>query len=177
MTIPELAKFLGGGGALAVAGTVAGLGGLSLIVARAWRFWPLVLSTLFVMALALHPLPGPGYSCKPPVLIPFDYQGTLTTLWATARGPMDWITSTLAASTVMNVGFFALVGAALSRHTPRLLHALAYGLGLSLFIELSQITGLWGLYPCPYRTFDVTDLILNPTGVILGSAFVSAFKR
>nr|WP_255569844.1 VanZ family protein [Actibacterium sp. 188UL27-1] len=135
-----------------------------------WRFWPLALTTLFVMALALHPLPRPGYTCKSAVLIPFDYDGTLVLLWATAQGPMDWITSTLAASTAMNVGFFALVGAALTRHTTYLWHALAYGLALSLIIELSQVTGLWGVYPCPYRTFDITDLILNPLGVVLGFA-------
>lgn len=170
MTVPELVKFLGGAAGLAGVGTVLGLGALSLAWGRVWRVWPLALATLFVVALALHPLPRPGYACKPPVLIPFDYDGTLAALWATAQGPMDWITSTLAASTAMNVGFFALVGAALTRHAQRTRVALAYGLGLSLFIELSQVTGLWGLYPCPYRTFDVTDLILNPFGVVLGFA-------
>ena len=46
------------------------------------------------------------------------------------------------------------------------------GFGLSLTVELTQLTGLWGLYPCPYRQFDVDDLILNTTGVALGFAVV-----
>lgn len=47
--------------------------------------------------------------------------------------------------------------------------ALAVGLGLSLFIETTQLTGVWGLYPCAYRFFDVGDLMTNITGAVLGS--------
>lgn len=44
----------------------------------------------------------------------------------------------------------------------------AIGFGLSLFFELTQLTGLWFVYPCPYRLFSVDDLILNTAGVVLG---------
>jgi hypothetical protein len=37
----------------------------------------------------------------------------------------------------------------------------AAGLGTSLLFELTQGTGVWGLYPCPYRLADVDDLLLN----------------
>ena len=37
--------------------------------------------------------------------------------------------------------------------------ALAVGLALSGIIELTQFTGVWGLYPCAYRVFDVGDLL------------------
>ena len=43
------------------------------------------------------------------------------------------------------------------------------GLAVSLLIELTQYTGIWGLYPCAYRYFDVGDLIANPTGAVVGS--------
>ena len=39
---------------------------------------------------------------------------------------------------------------------------------LSLFFELTQLTGLYGLYPYPYRVFDVDDLIMNTLGGIIG---------
>ena len=39
---------------------------------------------------------------------------------------------------------------------------------LSLFFELTQLTGLYFLYEKPYRCFDVDDLILNTSGGILG---------
>ncbi len=46
--------------------------------------------------------------------------------------------------------------------------ALIMGFALSLFFEISQITGLFGLYEHPYRLFDVDDLITNSTGALLG---------
>lgn len=42
------------------------------------------------------------------------------------------------------------------------------GLGVSLLIELTQLTGIWGIYPCPYRVFDVDDLITNTLGAAIG---------
>ncbi|MGP3639293.1 VanZ family protein [Lentilactobacillus hilgardii] len=39
---------------------------------------------------------------------------------------------------------------------------------LSLFFEVTQYTGLYGIYSRPYRLFDVDDLILNTTGGLLG---------
>lgn len=46
----------------------------------------------------------------------------------------------------------------------------AFGLGflLSLFYEITQLTGVYGIYNCPYRIFDVDDLILNSTGALVG---------
>ena len=38
----------------------------------------------------------------------------------------------------------------------------------SLFIETTQLTGIWGIYPCAYRLFDVDDLITNTLGGVLG---------
>src|SRR5699024_11674021 len=44
------------------------------------------------------------------------------------------------------------------------------GLGflLSLFYEITQLTGVYGIYNCPYRLFYVDDLILNGTGALVG---------
>ncbi len=39
---------------------------------------------------------------------------------------------------------------------------------LSLFFELTQLTGLYFIYPRPYRLFDVDDLIVNTLGAIPG---------
>lgn len=39
---------------------------------------------------------------------------------------------------------------------------------LSLFFELTQLTGLYYIYPKPYRVFDVDDLIMNTLGGIIG---------
>ena len=43
-----------------------------------------------------------------------------------------------------------------------------YALLLSLFFELTQLTGLYFIYPNPYRLCDIDDLIENIFGGILG---------
>lgn len=61
-----------------------------------------------------------------------------------------------------------------------ILVALLVGLGVSVFIETTQLTGVWGLYPCAYRVFDVDDMLTNTTGAVLGSLlalFVPARHR
>jgi glycopeptide antibiotics resistance protein len=42
------------------------------------------------------------------------------------------------------------------------------GLGVSLLIEFTQLTGDWFLYPCAYRLFDVDDLAANTAGALIG---------
>ncbi|MGO4927835.1 VanZ family protein [Fundicoccus sp. Sow4_F4] len=48
--------------------------------------------------------------------------------------------------------------------------ALLAGLALSLFFELTQLSGLYFIYPRPYRLFEVDDLITNTLGAGLGYA-------
>lgn len=43
-----------------------------------------------------------------------------------------------------------------------------YTFCLSLFFELTQLSGLYGIYPRGYRLFDVDDLILNTLGGLIG---------
>lgn len=47
---------------------------------------------------------------------------------------------------------------------------------LSLFFEITQLTGLYGIYPRPYRLFDVDDLILNTLGGIVGFIITPIFS-
>ncbi|MCE1175452.1 MAG: VanZ family protein [Propionibacteriales bacterium] len=42
------------------------------------------------------------------------------------------------------------------------------GFGISAVIEFTQLTGVWGMYRCAYRVFDVDDLMLNTSGAALG---------
>ncbi|GHP13887.1 glycopeptide antibiotics resistance protein [Lentilactobacillus fungorum] len=48
---------------------------------------------------------------------------------------------------------------------------------LSLFYELTQLSGLYGIYPRPYRLFDVDDLLLNTLGGLLGGGLASLFSK
>ena len=47
--------------------------------------------------------------------------------------------------------------------------ALLTGFAVSLVVETTQVTGVWGIYPCAYRVFDVDDLLMNTLGAVLGS--------
>lgn len=91
-----------------------------------------------------------------------------------ARGPTDPAVLQLALNVLLflPLGFFlrALGG----RGVPT---ALLVGLGVSLVVETTQLTGVWGLYPCAYRVFDVDDLVTNTTGAVLGSLLALVVPR
>ncbi len=48
---------------------------------------------------------------------------------------------------------------------------------LSLFFELTQLSGLYFLYPGSYRLFDVDDLIVNTVGSMIGFALARPVSR
>ena len=51
------------------------------------------------------------------------------------------------------------------------------GLLFSLLCEITQITGLFFIYPAPYRIFDVDDLIINTLGAVVGYLIFPLFYR
>lgn len=48
---------------------------------------------------------------------------------------------------------------------------------LSLFFELTQLSGLYFVYPGSYRLFDVDDLIVNTAGSMIGFALAGPVGR
>lgn len=174
MSLRFLAFYLGWAGIYAVLGTAVLLPILQAVRGpRAWRAWPLALATLLFVALTQHPFPDPAQLACPmpdtrPLLEPFRFLIRVGDRLAAGVPPSAWLADLTVAAAAMNLVLCALVGAALARHTARLRVALLFGAGLSLGVELTQLTGIWGLYPCAYRQFDVDDLILNVTGVAAG---------
>ncbi|MEC0201048.1 VanZ family protein [Paenibacillus lautus] len=47
-------------------------------------------------------------------------------------------------------------------------HAALIGFCVSLFFEITQRTALFGYFECPYRIFDVDDLLTNTVGTVVG---------
>jgi hypothetical protein len=71
---------------------------------------------------------------------------------------------------VLNVVLFLPFGPFVRLITHRgVVVATALGLAVSLLIEVTQLTGVWGVYPCAYRLFDVDDLVTNTFGALLGA--------
>ncbi len=57
------------------------------------------------------------------------------------------------------------------------LSTLLLGFLLSFFYELTQYTGIYGIYPQAYRVADVDDIILNTLGTLLGFAITPILSR
>ena len=133
----------------------------------------LIFFCLFFVFLALHPFPDPsGLDCTaggpPPRLRPFAFLGAFRLLWQRGAPPGDWMHNLTVASSVMNFALCAVIGAVLARHRGGFGRALVFAVLFSGGIETAQVTGLFGLYPCAWRQFDVDDLILNIAGIAAG---------
>ncbi|MDA3629430.1 VanZ family protein [Saccharopolyspora sp. WRP15-2] len=73
-----------------------------------------------------------------------------------------------------NIALFVPLGALLRRGPAA---AALVGAAVSVFVELTQLTGMWFLHPCPYRVFDVDDVIANTTGAALGGLLAPLLRR
>lgn len=72
---------------------------------------------------------------------------------------------------VFNVALFVPWGAFVRRYFGwSIAAATGSGFCVSLLVESTQGTGVWGVYGCAYRVADVDDLITNTTGALIGAA-------
>lgn len=174
MTAGELAGYLGTALAFALGAT-----GFFALLARGlgrsfgWPQAALVASTLFVVALGLHPFPDiDSLDCRDggvrKLLRPFDYWQYYVQFWEDGYLLRDWLSSPAIMAPLMNIVLFVPIGLALGLLTRSWGVAALYAVGVTLFIELSQVSALYGIYPCPYRHFEVDDLTHNTAGILLG---------
>jgi glycopeptide antibiotics resistance protein len=70
---------------------------------------------------------------------------------------------------ILNIIFFMPIGVFAKKvFDLNLLKSLFAGFALSTLIEVSQLTAMFGYFPCTFRTFDTNDIILNTLGAVLG---------
>ncbi|MDR3107817.1 MAG: VanZ family protein, partial [Bifidobacteriaceae bacterium] len=132
---------------------------------------------LAIWAYALLPFPSPGqFKCVRPQLVPlfsvrdaFNYpHGSLGQL----------LHNPVLVQVGLNVILFVPLGLFVRALWGRgLIVTLAVALGWSFFVETTQLTGVWGVYGCAYRVFDVDDLIANTSGGLLGGVMALALPR
>lgn len=85
-------------------------------------------------------------------------------------GPLRGLVAGNARQVVGNVAIFVPCGLLVRCWLGRgVVAATVAGMAVSLAIEITQLTGLWGAVPCAYRYADVNDVFLNTTGAILGA--------
>ena len=177
------------------------LGYAALGTALVWPLWRGVVRVdgrhaltlflaLFFLALTQFPLPDRAtLDCTQggaeAILQPLATLDHVLRLWRWTRNdtsiwPSAWVASKVLQAAAMNFLLCAAIGAALARHSagPQAgWRALGMGVALSGGAELAQLTGLFGLYPCAYRHFEVDDLILNIGGLMAGFALMSRWRR
>lgn len=133
-----------------------------------------------IWTYTLLPLPSSAsYRCMGVSLDPLGFIPEVRDALAAGGNPLR---NRAVQQLVLNVALFTPLGFFVrvlgGRGLPT---ALAAGLGVSALVEFTQLTGVWGLYPCPYRVFDVVDLETNTLGAALGSlaafALPGAWRR
>lgn len=132
-------------------------------------------SGLVLVFLALHPFPDAATMTCPqpgtePWLTPLRFLNRAVHLVASGVSLPAMARDLTVVSAIMNFVVCAGFGLMLARAGMSVAAATVLGFALSLGVETAQITGLFGLYPCAYRQFDVDDLILNTSGTLAGAA-------
>jgi glycopeptide antibiotics resistance protein len=132
----------------------------------------LVTSAIYALAIwtyTLLPVPVDGtFACKGSQL---RVLGSLGLVHVPDRGgPLALLREPAFLQIVLNVLLFVPLGYFIRVIAHRgVVVATAAGLALSLLVELTQRTGVWSIYSCAYRLFDVDDLIVNTLGATVGS--------
>lgn len=178
-----LAEFVGLAMVYATLATAAFLA-LAAAVGRfpGWRAVPFLLLTLTFLFMTQHPFPDPAKLVCPvpsatPRLEPFNFWFTVETIRARGEPWYEYFANVNLLAAAMNYILCVFIGMALANHTARLSIAVAFGLGMTLLVEFTQLTGIWGLFPCAYRQFNVDDLILNSLGVVSGFLLARYWQR
>lgn len=130
---------------------------------------------LAIWTYTLLPLPQSNdYACAPINLDPTTLIDDVRDALATGNP----LTSVFLLQLVFNVLLFVPLGFFMRVLAGRgIVVAGLVGLGISLLIELTQVTGVWGLYPCAYRIFDVVDMMTNTSGALIGSIIALMVPR
>ncbi|CAN5457037.1 hypothetical protein BH09ACT12_BH09ACT12_12730 [soil metagenome] len=133
---------------------------------------------LALWTYTLLPMPAAGtYFCKTTNLDPL---GSVRGLWVgdAGGGVTGLLRDPVFLQLALNVLLFVPLGFFLRVIVKRgFLVAGLVGFVVSLLIETTQLTGVWSLYDCPYRLFDVDDLLVNTVGAVAGSLLSALFVR
>ena len=125
-----------------------------------------------LFAYTLFPLPADTTQvCTAPLqLIPFHFISDIVR----DNAGMPWwdaLRSSGVLEYLFNIALFVPLGVIVRRFLNRgMVFATVSGFLVSLLIESTQYTGIWGIYSCAYRFADVDDLISNTGGAVLGAA-------
>ncbi len=140
-------------------------------------FYSFILYLITAYYMVMLPLPAIEYvkNLKTPYtqLIPFQFIKDITTTVSFDVTNVEDFLKIFNNSTIYVVVFNFLLTLPLGVYlkyyfNKKWYQTIIYSFLLSLFFELTQLSGLYGIYPRPYRLFDVDDLIINTLGGYFG---------
>ncbi len=159
--------------------------GVRTLVLYAFIFYCVV--ALFLVILPL-PKPGPDFAKRyywaaHPQLVPFMFVRRLVhsvpaSTWSSVPGILSLFGRTVFLQAILNFLLLLPLGFFLRYYYRAPVHvAFPVILATTVSFELLQYSALFGLYPAPYRVFDVDDIILNTVGGIAGYLAAPAAVR
>ena len=149
----------------------------SVPLLRSIIIYTFVLYLLAAFFLVILPLPSRekvlAMPTKVPQLVPFTFiKDIIATTHLSFKNPSTYL-AFLKSPTVYTVIFnlFLLFPFGVYLHyyfEKKWYQVLILSFCLSLFFEITQLTGIYFIYPKAYRLFDVDDLMINTLGGMLG---------
>lgn len=136
---------------------------------------------LALVAYVLLPLPpvGPDFCLAygvDPQLRPFQFVADIVREGVSS--PTAVVTNPAAWGVAFNIMLFIPFGVLFRYLTGRSIAITALaGAAISVLVELTQLTGVWSLFPCAYRLFDVDDFMTNTAGALIGAMAVGPMLR
>ncbi|MCO1579523.1 VanZ family protein [Crossiella sp. SN42] len=147
---------------------------------RSFVLYAALMYGLVLLALVFMPFPPLDSVCtgrQSTQFTPFQFLADIQTELAKhgQSGFLAGLTSKSMLSFVFNIALFVPLGVLLRKvYGLQRRWVVAIGSVASLLIEITQLTGNFGIYPCPYRLFDVDDLVANTLGAALGGLIAPA---
>ncbi len=156
----------------------------SVLLLRAMILYSFILYLLCAYFLVILPLPPieevAVLTTQRVQLIPFQFVNDLQMYTLFSSWTPEIMTSSFFNSVFLQVFFniimFVPLGIYLRYYYRRnIFECIFFSFIVSVFFELTQLSGLYGIYPRPYRLFDVDDLILNTSGGLAGFVIEPVF--
>lgn len=141
-----------------------------------------LMNAYFLVILPLPPIDEVAHYTTPTMqLVPFqfivEWINETHIVWNDIHTYIEIINNPVIYQVLYNILMTLPFGIYLRYYFKRnLLETIAFTFLLSLFFELTQLTGLYGIYPRAYRLFDIDDLIINTLGGLLGYAITPLFS-
>ena len=144
---------------------------------RVFIIYTFILYLITIYFLVILPLPtfsealentGP-YINYIPFKFVFDFIQETPLVWNDPSTYISALTDSSFYVVIFNIFMFVPLGMYLRYYFKcNFKKTVLYSFLLSLFFELTQLTGLYFIYPNPYRLCDIDDLIQNTLGGIIG---------